>query len=764
MHKVSILLLLLISMPTLVFAVGNEPVDLLPDSNTATFRTDSRNYWKQELPAILGRYFSADWVFSGGLHGLSATCTSSAFSTEAFTLPTTVDGRSERVRAKSDGTGGTAAINYSLVGANCSNPGSDVARVAACSISGDSTGNWQRSTGSNYFVNAVDTAPAIPAGCAGLMDVIITNGAVSARTNIARHSPIEADTGLINVQDFGADPDDSGDDTAAIQAAIATIPPGTAFSTTKGSGCLYFPLPRTQTGFYKVSSTLDFSNRWNSCMIAPALITQGQSVVDGERGALIKWYGAINTDVVLLNDLISMRLENISVDCRSIAGTVGIALGPRLDQTSIVKLVQAHHVEVSYCDIGIRHGDFAANGPDVASNTFNDVYLHDNVSAGFAQYSGNGLVNGSNWLMEHNGYAPTVATHGGAGAVLQQGVQVFAEGGSLSLSNYASVGDPAPTIADIYASSAGIVLNNAWIETHTVAVKTDGNPIRASEITALLHYNASMTNVNTPTSIQWQSANPLVISGQLFGDIDVQAGQSTVVTDKGVKFIINGQQSGRIPVFKGTAILNQHAYAGFPTDAQRARVTLGRPPRTDIGSTASNAPAVEMTGLEQRTLEAWCTTNVTEEGCLTLSVQRGGTNGVGRVHIIGNGYFDATGIKSQSSGRMSYFTTSGGDSTLGQPVFAVETDLATGANQLKFAGGVDHKNVVGVRYTVIGTGTNPVLKVGNQSIGWATAPPTLGAWLIGDVIYNNTPIAGQPKGWRCTVSGTPGTWVSEGNL
>lgn len=46
----------------------------------------------------------------------------------------------------------------------------------------------------------------------------------------------------------------------------------------------------------------------------------------------------------------------------------------------------------------------------------------------------------------------------------------------------------------------------------------------------------------------------------------------------------------------------------------------------------------------------------------------------------------------------------------------------------------------------------------------ATQAPAYGTWNRGQVIKNGAPSAGQPRGWVCTVSGTPGTWVSEGNL
>jgi parallel beta-helix repeat protein len=44
------------------------------------------------------------------------------------------------------------------------------------------------------------------------------------------------------------------------------------------------------------------------------------------------------------------------------------------------------------------------------------------------------------------------------------------------------------------------------------------------------------------------------------------------------------------------------------------------------------------------------------------------------------------------------------------------------------------------------------------------AAPTANTWVNGAFAENVLPTVGQPKGWRCTLSGTPGTWVSEGNL
>lgn len=47
---------------------------------------------------------------------------------------------------------------------------------------------------------------------------------------------------------------------------------------------------------------------------------------------------------------------------------------------------------------------------------------------------------------------------------------------------------------------------------------------------------------------------------------------------------------------------------------------------------------------------------------------------------------------------------------------------------------------------------------------YAAAQPAAGNWNVGDRVFNSVPVVGQPKSWICTVAGTPGTWVSEGNL
>jgi hypothetical protein len=65
--------------------------------------------------------------------------------------------------------------------------------------------------------------------------------------------------------------------------------------------------------------------------------------------------------------------------------------------------------------------------------------------------------------------------------------------------------------------------------------------------------------------------------------------------------------------------------------------------------------------------------------------------------------------------------------------------------------------------SLTGQKINEITQSGNY-VTYATAAPAASAWAIGDRCINTAPSVGQPKGWICTVAGTPGTWVSEGNL
>ena len=195
------------------FSVGNETINVLPDSNKASFRTDSQNFWKNELPDVLGRYLGVGFIQSGGKHNIGASCTSNAFSVEAFT--------DQGNRVTADGNGGAVAINYSTVGAPGCVSGTTPVHVAACATAGAVINvNWHRYSNSNIFTNFVDPTTPAPTDCVGLMQVTIVNGAITkVIPDVTPTSAFPPPSG-VNIADVGGVCDGTTDNTAALQRAI----------------------------------------------------------------------------------------------------------------------------------------------------------------------------------------------------------------------------------------------------------------------------------------------------------------------------------------------------------------------------------------------------------------------------------------------------------------------------------------------------------------------------------------------------------------
>ena len=91
---------------------------------------------------------------------------------------------------------------------------------------------------------------------------------------------------------------------------------------------------------------------------------------------------------------------------------------------------------------------------------------------------------------------------------------------------------------------------------------------------------------------------------------------------------------------------------------------------------------------------------------------------------------------------------------------------AVGTYGLKFQVGVGQGSSAGAA-------THPsqhYIQLGNSKLHWGNDIPSartgaqLVTWSQGDICYNLSASVGAPKGWVCTVAGTPGTWVSMGNL
>lgn len=112
--------------------------------------------------------------------------------------------------------------------------------------------------------------------------------------------------------------------------------------------------------------------------------------------------------------------------------------------------------------------------------------------------------------------------------------------------------------------------------------------------------------------------------------------------------------------------------------------------------------------------------------------------------------------------RSVYYANTGRRSVI-NPTFAGMTykaELATAGDYIENGWG-------SLTPTILNTGAARIISqfsARGLALAYGTAAPVAGTWGVGDRMVNSVPVVGQPKAWACTVAGTPGTWVSEGNL
>ena len=88
------------------------------------------------------------------------------------------------------------------------------------------------------------------------------------------------------------------------------------------------------------------------------------------------------------------------------------------------------------------------------------------------------------------------------------------------------------------------------------------------------------------------------------------------------------------------------------------------------------------------------------------------------------------------------------------------------SNTTSIVGNISYANPLATGYTTeFGFCFFSANNILNQPVTvYRTAPPATDTWIVGDFCINSVPAVASPKSWVCTVAGTPGTWVSTGNL
>jgi hypothetical protein len=127
--------------------------------------------------------------------------------------------------------------------------------------------------------------------------------------------------------------------------------------------------------------------------------------------------------------------------------------------------------------------------------------------------------------------------------------------------------------------------------------------------------------------------------------------------------------------------------------------------------------------------------------------------------FLSNGVYNDCTISNGSTITASYVACVFNNTTINASVNISQV----GAQRMSFIG----QTYVNGTLTLNGGSTSacvfgPDFRVNAQSA--LNTPPGGSAWLVGDTTKNIAPAVGSPKGWICTVAGTPGTWTSTGNL
>lgn len=228
----------------------------------------------------------------------------------------------------------------------------------------------------------------------------------------------------------------------------------------------------------------------------------------------------------------------------------------------------------------------------------------------------------------------------------------------------------------------------------------------------------------------------------------------TAIALQGTRVSCNGGS-----VVKSGDRLTVPCFSLFNTDSAAVRgVTVG-----NVGQFLSQSGA-------NNSLVANCTVN-----CSIVGIGGEGTTYVGNKFIHGGTGMTDVAIDASSSINYILSNTFSGfyrNISWNSQAMSIVGNVSTGTTDVSlrmFGDGIQLLTHSGNKWD---TASNPAIvatvkREGSttaKATAYASAAPTTLTWSIGDRVLNNSPAVGSSKGWVCTASGTPGTWVSEGNL
>lgn len=569
---------------------------------------------------------------------------------------------------------------------------------------------------------------------------------------------------IVSVKDFGATGDGSTNDTVAIQAALDS-----------GAGGVYFP-----SGNYLVSSV---SARSNTLIYGDGQASQLTASGTGNILVISGVSGGAQIENVIVQNLSFLGLNNMNV------GPIGCGV-----------IVQyAVNVTVDQCY-------FDSFGPGVADTATGGAALLFYLNCVDVTASNNTVVNGTGYL---NG--TDIAMYSFAGYGIVTGNRTYSTNSQGIYTNAAS-------------KVGRMIITNNISKNHT---RHGIEPVYAGtteKIDAIVANNICEDCASTGIYVN-TNADGVVIANNIIESCS-GGGPNGYVLDGGISMLGDGVKIcvGNYINNSGKTTAGVTRTIDPPTVNDPTKVVAIRASNANGGVIANNiikgstGNGIELTNsLDDQLVSNNQISDCVNAGIYITSVNNGGLSVID-ANIIDEAAADGYGIWHRGSAVVdqSVITNNsirGAKAGTGKSGIRFEGQGITGrvaqnridnfdsginvqsealANRLGdtcvFDGNEISNSTAGFRFlssltdfgfytnfVYAGNGTNvvdeysrntvlPAVSVSPVKLFYRNAQPAAGTWAVGDRVINNTPTVGQPKSWVCTVAGTPGTWVSEGNL
>jgi parallel beta-helix repeat protein len=556
------------------------------------------------------------------------------------------------------------------------------------------------------------------------MAAVLANPA-SATSAVASSTYGRKDSTPTNVKDYGALGDGTTDDAAALNAALAA-----------GYDVL---LPGQAGDIYTINSTITIpagkTLRASPGVTLKALSTMAAPMV------------VMNSDQATLRDIYldGNRAAVLSTLTRAVAinNGVGTVTG------------------VTVRNVRIRN---AKSDSIIASGTVNDLTIVDNDIAD-GDYAGITIqgAGGSRIIVSRNRIRAIAAVNPGVG------IQFYQTAGPAYFDVVVSDNE----VSSIGAT--GVPIEIQFVQRATVSGNViSGTGMRGISMGGLVDSTVTGNSISDQTiyGIELGGLTRCVISGNTIKGCQSGMGGTTcvdlLIADNLIHTTDSTAYSGGIKIqTAGTKRVTIRGNQFVDVAGNGIRIVDGTPEDVIIDNNVFHVTSAATLAAISTciTIDAWLRGVVTGNICWINKVDLNNVNGVIDVGAVAVDLIIARNTIRSTSGTVL--------DKRGIVARGAATGMRVDANRVYgVATGIYAGSAVGAVFTgnrVEGCTTAQLMTAGNflaDSLPRldATAAPTAGTWVVGTECKNLVPAVGSPKGWLCTVAGTPGTWVSTGNL